>query len=155
MGSHTGSCSLTCPARGIIIFKGLQFLSTRVALRHYTILKRLLNQQRISTSVVAASGGSPQGDEPPISTGDALRAWFSALTPQGTLGSLCPRWFFPVVLGTGPWAHTAQIPKHSRPQGPVYHRGSQPPPPSRAEREYSSDVSARRLPLQGCPREQG
>lgn len=50
---------MKCPVQGIIIFKGLEFLSTRVALRHYTILKRLLNQQRISTCVVAVSGGSP------------------------------------------------------------------------------------------------
>lgn len=53
--SCTEGCSIKCPVQGIIIFKGLQFLSTRVALRHYMILKRPVNQQRISTSVAAAS----------------------------------------------------------------------------------------------------
>lgn len=51
--SCTGDRAIKYPVRGIIIFKGLQFLSTRVALRHYTSLKRLLNQQRISASAVA------------------------------------------------------------------------------------------------------
>ena len=111
MGSCTGSCSLTCPARGIIIFKGLQFFSTRVALRHYTILKRLLNQQRISTSVVAASGASPPGDEPPISTGDMLRAWLSAPTPQGT-----ERRWDPCVLADYSQWRLAQGHGHIRPR---------------------------------------
>lgn len=59
MSSHTGDCSTKCPVQGIIIFKGLQFFSARVALRHYTILKRLPNQQRMSMSVVVVSDGSP------------------------------------------------------------------------------------------------
>lgn len=59
--SGTGDSSIKCPVQGIITFKGLEFLlSTRVALRHYTILKRLLNQQRISTGMVAVRGGSPE-----------------------------------------------------------------------------------------------
>lgn len=40
---------------GIILFKRLQFPSTRVAPRHHKILKRLLNQRGISTSVAALS----------------------------------------------------------------------------------------------------
>lgn len=56
----TGGRSVKCPVQGIIIFKGLQSFSARVAPRHYMILTRLPNQQRISTSVaVVASGGSP------------------------------------------------------------------------------------------------
>lgn len=51
--SCTGDRTAEYPVQGIMIFEGLQFLSTRVALRPYTVLKRLLNQQRISTSLVA------------------------------------------------------------------------------------------------------
>lgn len=58
MSSCTGNRSIKCPVQRIIIFKGLQFFSTRVAFRHYTILKRFPNQQRISTSVVAVKGDS-------------------------------------------------------------------------------------------------
>ena len=60
---HTGHSSTKCPVQGIIIFKGSQFLSTRVTLRHYMFLKRLLDQQRISTDTVAASGSEWQQPE--------------------------------------------------------------------------------------------
>lgn len=54
MGSHTGSCSLRVQQGGLLYFKGLQFLSTRVALRHYDP-EEASKSTRISTSVVAAS----------------------------------------------------------------------------------------------------
>lgn len=55
---RTGHSSIKCPVQGIIVVKGSQFFSTRVTLRHYMILKRLPDQQRISTNMGAASGGS-------------------------------------------------------------------------------------------------
>lgn len=113
---RTGDRAIKYPVRGIIIFKGLQFLSTRVALRHYTILKRLLNQQRISTSAVARRVAVLMRHGSLLKLGTVL---CRRHTGQGDPGSLRPHGFFLMLPGTVLWPHTAWRPKGSEPQGPV------------------------------------
>lgn len=152
--SRTAGCSFTCPVWGIITFKGLQFLSTRVARRHYTILERLLNQQRISTSAVAAaSGGSPRGGKPRIPAWGLAQGLIlcSCITQDEgggglVLGPLCRHGVFPVLSGTGLWAHTAQDSGNSGHRAQFASRRGQPPVPGSGGWEKSSATAARRPP---------
>lgn len=70
------------------------------------------------------------------------------------LGSLCLHRFFPLLLGTGLWAHRARDGNTQGHGAQFANRWDQPPPPSRVGWEESNDVAARRPPT-GAPEGQG
>lgn len=117
--SCTKDSSIKCPAQGIIIFKGFQFLSTRVALRHYVILKRLLDQQRISTAMVAAGTAALTERQGSIlNSGTAQGLVLCPVTQgKGRQRFLCLRGFSQCC--------SAQCREHTRPGDPTAqsHRG--------------------------------
>lgn len=123
--SRTGDCAPKYPVWGIMIFEGLQFLSTRVALRHYTILKRLLNQQRISTSMVAVRVAALMRQGSILNWGMVLCSCHTgprdAGIPVSSQSLAIVAWHCAVG------AHTAWSPKCSKPQGPIC-KSTGPPP---------------------------